>query len=113
MVHIRFTVTRFAPVLQAIEQRLAPDGRLTCRLGAGRVYLVLRGAGASRWDPEVQLARALEMAATTRAMLAADPRGPVRAHASHAVVVRFEDVSVERGCEVRAHWECVVPRPAG
>jgi hypothetical protein len=109
MVRFRLAVTRYPSVLEAIERQLAPDGRLTCRLGAGRVYLVLRGAGATRWDPATQLARALEMAAAARAILAADARGPVRAHARHAVVVRFEDVTAAEGCEVRAQWECVVP----
>ena len=113
MPRIRFTVTRYASVLGAIERQLAPDGRLTCRLGVGRVYLVLHGAGATRWEPATQLSRALEMAATARAMLAADARGPVRVHARHAVVVRFEDATVARGCEVRVQWECVVPTPPG
>lgn len=113
MPRLRFAVTRYASVLAAIERQLAPDGRLTCRLGVARVYLVLHGAGATRWEPADQLARALEMAAVARAMLAADPRGPVRAHARHAVVVRYEDATVARGCEVRLQWECVVPTPAG
>jgi hypothetical protein len=104
-------LTRYAAVLEAIERRLAPDGRLTCRLGAGRVYLVLRGTGATGWAPAAQLARALELAAAVRAELAADVHGPVRVHARHAIVVRFEDVGVAEGCEVRALWECVVPTP--
>jgi hypothetical protein len=49
------------------------------------------------------------MAATARAVLVADPRQPVRVHARHAIVVRYEDVAVAAGCEVRALWECVVP----
>jgi len=106
-------MTRYPDVLTAIERRLAPDGGLTCSLGAGRVHLVLRGAGATRWAAEAQLARALEMAATARAVLAADDRSPVRVHARHAVVVRYEDVEVAAGCDVRAQWECVVPTPAG
>ena len=112
MARIRFAITRYGSLLADIERQLSPDGKLTCRFGAGRVYLVLRGAGASRWEPDVQLARALEMATTVRATLAADSRGPVRVHAKHAVVVRFEDATVAGGCEVRAHWECVVPSPA-
>lgn len=110
MARLRFRVTRYPDVLDAVERQLAPAaGGLTCSLGAGRVHLVLRGAGATRWEPEAQLARALEMAASARAMLAADPRPPVQVHARHAVVVRYEDVGVAAGCEVRALWECVVP----
>jgi hypothetical protein len=112
MARLRFGVTRYPSLLREIERQLAPDGRLTCRLGAGRVYLVLRGAGATRWEPAAQLVRALEMTAAARALLAADTRAPVRVHARHAVVVRYEDASVAEGCEVRAQWECVVSSPA-
>ena len=107
-----FRVTRYPEVLEAIERQLAPDGHLTCRLGAGRVYLTLRGVGATRWEPSSQLARALEMARAARAVLASDARAPVRAHVQHAVVVQYEDVGVAEGCEVRAQWECVVPTGA-
>lgn len=99
-------------MLEAIERQLASDGRPTCSLGAGRVYLRLRGAGATRWGAEAQLARALEMAAAARAVLAADTRAPVRVHAQHAVVVRYEDATAVAGCDVRAQWECVVPTSA-
>ena len=113
MPRYRLAVTRYPDVLQAIERRLAPGGGLTCSLGAGRVHLVLRGSGATRWTGEVQLARALEMAAVVRDMLAADTRGPVRVHAGHAVVVRYEDAAVAAGCDVRSQWECVVPSRSG
>jgi hypothetical protein len=112
MAPFRIRVTRYPGVLDAIERQLAPGGGLSCSLGAGRVHLVLRGAGATRWEPETQLARALEMATAARAVLAADHRPPVRVHARHAVVVRYEDVAVAAGCDVRAVWECVVPTPA-
>jgi hypothetical protein len=103
-------MTRYPDVLDAIERHLAPAaGDLTCSLGAGRVYLVLRGAGATRWEPGAQLTRALEMAAAARAVLAADPRPPVRVHARHAAVIRYEDFAVAAGCDVRAFWECIVP----
>lgn len=112
MPRFRLGVTRYPDVLRAIERQLAPDGRLTCSLGAGRVHLVLRGTGATRWTAEAQLARALEMAAIARGVLAADARAPVRVHATHAVVVRYEDVAAAAGCDVRAQWECVVPSPS-
>ena len=112
MARFRIQLTRFPDVLDAIERQLAPAGGLTCSLGAGRVYLVLRGAGATRWEPAAQLERALAMASAARAVLAADARAPVRVHARHAVVVRYEDAAVAAGCDVRAHWECVVPSPA-
>src|SRR5688500_16064695 len=109
---MRFAITRYGPLLKAIERQLAPEGGLTCRFGAGRVYLTWRGVGASRWDPSAQLARALEMTAVVRTALAADTRAPVRVHGKHAVVVRFEDTGIAEGCEVRSHWECIVPAPS-
>ena len=110
MAPFRLRVTRYPDVLDALERQLAPAaGALTCSLGAGRVHLVLRGAGATGWEPAARLARALEMAAAARAVLAADPRHPVRVHARHAIVVRYEDAAVAAGCDVRALWECVVP----
>jgi hypothetical protein len=113
MAPFRLRATRYPDVLEAIERQLASDGRLTCSLGAGRVHLVLRGSGATRWSAEVQLARALQMPVAARAVLAADARPPVRVHARHAVVVRYEDAGEAAGCDVRAQWECVVPAPAG
>jgi hypothetical protein len=112
MARFRLRPTRYPDVLEAIERQLASDGRLSCSLGVGRVYLSLRGAGATRWGAEVQLARALEMAAVARGVLAADARAPVRVHAQHAIVVRYEDAVVAAGCDVRAQWECIVPTPA-
>ena len=74
---------------------------------------MLRGVGATRWEPAAQVERALEMAAVARELLAADPRARVRAYARNAVVIRFEDAGLARGCAVRAEWECVVPAGAG
>jgi hypothetical protein len=113
MARFRLRPTRYPDVLEAIERQLAADGRLTCSLGAGRVYLTVRGAGATGWGAAAQLATALEMAAAARSVLAADPRAPVRAHARHAVVVRYEDAGLAAGCDVRAQWECIIPTPAG
>jgi hypothetical protein len=103
-------MTRYPDVLDAIERQLAlAEGSVVCSLGAGRVHLLVRGLGATSWEPGARLARALQMAAAARAVLAADRRPSVRVHARHAVVVRYEDVAVAAGCDVRALWECVVP----
>jgi hypothetical protein len=113
MARFRLRVTRYPDVLDAIERLLTPAaGGVTCSFGAGRVYLVVRGAGATRWTADAQLARALALAATVRHLLGSDARAAVRAHARHAVVIRYEDVEVAGGCDVRAQWECVVPSPA-
>jgi len=106
---MRIGISRYASVANAIEQRLALGGRLSCQIGQGRLCITLRSAGATRWEPTVQVARALDMAAVARGTLAADRRAAVRRHARHAVVVRFEDAMVAEGCQVRATWECIVP----
>src|SRR3954471_15081176 len=89
MARLRIGISRYASVANAIEQRLALGGRLACQIGQGRLCITLRSAGATRWVPEVQLARALEMAAVARELLDRDTRASVRRHARHAVVVRF------------------------
>ena len=111
MARLRLGISRYASVTDAIERRLAVGGRVSCHIGHGRLYVVLRGIGATRWEPATQLARALDIAAVTREVLASDARSSVRGRAGRAVVVRFEDVEVARGCEVHAQWECVVPAP--
>ena len=111
MARLRLGISRYASVTDAIERRLAVGGRVSCHIGHGRLYVVLRGIGATRWEPATQLARALDIVAITREVLSSDVRASVRGRAGHAVVVRFEDVEVARGCEVHAQWECVVPSP--
>ena len=111
MTRLRVGVVRYASVADAIEERLALGGRPRVRIGQGRILIVLRGVGATRWEPASQLTRALEMASVARAVLADDTRGALQRHARHAVVVRFEDVAAAQGCDVRATWECVIPTP--
>jgi hypothetical protein len=111
MAPLRIGISRYASVANAIERRLALGGRLSCQIGQGRLCITLRSAGATRWDPAVQVARALDMATVARGILAAETRASVRRHARHAVVVRFEDAMVAAGCQLRASWECIVPAP--
>jgi hypothetical protein len=42
-------------------------------------------------------------------MFAADHRRLVRRQANRAIVVVFEDVFLERGCDIAARWQCIVP----
>ena len=111
MTRLRIGVVRYASVADAIEGRLGLGVRPSCHIGQGRLYIVVRGIGATRWPQEAQVSRALEMAAIAREILEADGRVTVRRHARHAVVVRFEDAAAVQGCDVRARWECVVPTP--
>ena len=82
MPRLRFGVIRHPEVLRAIEQELAPAGGLTCQLGAGRVVLVWRRVGATRWEADAQLAKALELRMAARTRLATDPRRVAGACAS-------------------------------
>jgi hypothetical protein len=111
MARLRIGISRYASVANAIEQQLTLGGRLSCQIGQGRLCITLRKVDATRWAPETQLARALEMAGIARRTLAGDRRAAVRRHARHAVVIRFEDASAAEGCQVHAAWECIIPAP--
>jgi hypothetical protein len=80
-----------------------------CRIGHGRITLTFRRAGASRWSEEQQIEHAIRVAAVARNVLANNPRRAVRRRATRAIVVVYEDLTLVRGCEVLARWECVVP----
>jgi hypothetical protein len=60
---------------------------------------------------ESQADHALHVAAVARSVLARDHRARVRRLGRRAIVAAYEDVSLVRGCEATARWECVVPAP--
>ena len=39
----------------------------------------------------------------------ADSRKAVRKRSNRAVVVIYEDASLDQGCDVRSRWQCIVP----
>lgn len=111
MARLHVGVTRYASVANRIAERLGVGGRPECYVGQGRVYVVIRGAGGTRWEPDVQVARALHVAQTAREILLAEPRALARRYAQRAVVVRFEDWNEAAGQHVHTLSECVVPAP--
>ena len=109
MSRLHLGVSRYASVAAAIARALGVEPALDCQVGHGRLTLTFRRLGASRWPEARQTEYALGVAATTRAVRAADPRRAVRERAQRAVVVVYEDAALVRGCAVVARWECVVP----
>lgn len=55
------------------------------------------------------MAFALRAAAATRRVFQDDERRQLRAAATRAMEVAFEDAAVVQGCAVSARWECTVP----
>ena len=105
-------VIRYASAAAAIGRALGVDPKPDCQIGRGRITLTFRRIGASRWSEEQQIEYAFRAVVVARAVLADDHRRAVRRRATRAIVVVYEDVTLVRGCEVLARWECVVPTGA-
>jgi hypothetical protein len=112
MSRLQVGLVRYATVAKAIGQALGVDPVPVCQIGQGRITLIFRRIGASRWPEDQQIEYAFRAAATARAVLADDARRIVRDRADRAIVVVYEDVTLVRGCAVVARWECVLPREA-
>jgi hypothetical protein len=61
-----------------------------------------------RWTEDQRIQYALQVADVARMILADDHRRLVRLRARRAIVVVYDDISIEQGCEVSSKWECVV-----
>lgn len=106
---LRVGVVRYASVGAAIATALGIHPAPDVRIGQGRLTLVFRRSGASRWPQDEQLDFALRVAAIVRRVLADDRRSDVRRRARRAIVVVYEDAANAGGCAVTARWECVIP----
>jgi hypothetical protein len=104
---------RYASAAAGIGQALGVDPAPDCGLLHGRIMLAFRRLGASRWSEEQRIDYALRAVAIARTVLANDARRGVRKRATRAIVVVYEDITLVRGCEVVARWECVVPTGVG
>lgn len=109
----RIGLVRYTPIVRDIAQTLGLKSIPAFRLGRGRIMLIFRQLGASRWPAEERIEYAFHVANTARSVFAADRRRLVRRHANRAVVVVYEDVLLEGGCDVTARWQCIVPVPRG
>ena len=105
-------VIRFASVASTIVHAIGVEPEPECRIGQWRITLTFRGLGATRWTEHEQIEFALEKSAIARAVLAADRRRAMRARATRAIEVIYEDATALRGCAVVARWECVVTAAA-
>jgi hypothetical protein len=102
-------VFRFRSASRTIAQVLGVDPAPDCVVKNGRTTLTFRRLGGSRWPEEEQMTFALRAAEAARRVFLDDDRRQLRAAASRAVEVAFEDAAVVHGCAVCARWECTVP----
>ena len=106
---IRVGVTRYASVANEIAQSMQIRPAPECKIGRGRITLIFRQTGASHWPETDRIDYALRVAAAARSILDSDSRKRVRRRVSRAVVVIYEDSTLEHGCDVRSRWQCIVP----
>jgi hypothetical protein len=105
----RIGIVRYTPVIKDIAHSLGIQTAPAFRIGRGRITLIFRQLGASRWPAEERIEYAFHVASVARSMFAADHRRLVRRQANRAIVVVFEDVFLERGCDIAARWQCIIP----
>lgn len=109
MKRLKVGIVRYASVGRAIAHALGVNPPPDCSIGRGRITFRFRQTGASHWPEERRMQYALHVAETARSLLGADERRGVRRRVNRAVVVVFEDADLDRGCDISARWECVVP----
>jgi hypothetical protein len=116
MIGIRLGTVRYRSVARAIAQTIAQALQISpppdCRIGRGRITLRFRQIGASLWPEDERIEYALHVAESVRSVLGADSRRLVRRRVNRVVVVIFEDLALDRGCDVASRWECIVPSKA-
>ena len=106
---LRAGVIRYASVGRALGRRLQLENSPDTRIGNGRVRVTFHNLGAPRWTEEQRLQYAFQVADIARMILDDDHRRAVRRRAKRAIVIIYDDIALEHGCEVRSKWECVVP----
>jgi hypothetical protein len=109
MPRLRAGVIRYASAAREIGLALGLQEAPDCRIGQGRIRLIFRNVGATRWNENEKVDNALRIADVARLVLANDSRRVVRRRANRAIVVVYEDMMLLQGCEVIGKWECVVP----
>ena len=112
MSRIQVGVVRYASVARRIAEALRIEVAPDCRLRQGRTTITFRHLGASHWPAQRQIEYALHASSIARREFAVDPRRIIRDRARRAIVVVFEDATLDRGCAVTSRWECVVPAAA-
>jgi hypothetical protein len=105
---LRAGVIRYASVGRAIARTLGVQPPPECNVGQGRIRVTFKNVGAARWTEDERIQYAFQVAEVARMILADDHRRLVRRRARRAIVVVYDDISLEQGCEVSSKWECVV-----
>ena len=112
MTRLQVGIVRYASVARRIAEALQVDVPPDCRLRQGRTTITFRHLGASRWPAQRQIEFGLHAASVARRVIASDSRRVIRDRAKRAIVIVFEDATLDRGCAVTSRWECVVPAAA-
>jgi len=113
MSRLQIGIVRYLSVAKTIGKALGIEPPPYIRIGHGRITIVFRSLGASRWPENQQVELALRAAETARGVLAKGSQRGVRRRTARAIVVVYEDSSLVHGCAVVGRWECVVPVPHG
>jgi len=106
---LRIGITRYASVANEIARSMQIHPAPECKIGRGRITLIFRQTGASHWPEADRIDYAIRVAAAARSILDSDTRKRVRRRVSRAVVIIYEDSTLDRGCDVRSRWQCIVP----
>ena len=109
MKKLRVGIVRYGSVAKEISRAMQITPAPDVKIGRGRITLTFRQTGASHWSQEDRLTYALRVAAAARSILYADSRKAVRKRSNRAVVVIYEDSTLDQGCDVRSQWQCIVP----
>jgi hypothetical protein len=109
MPRIRIGITRYRALAKEIADATGFNPPPVCRIGRGRITILFKQSGATRWPEGEKFEQAFRIADLARSMISADKRRLVRRRSRRAVVVIYEDRMMQRGCDVTARWHCVVP----
>ena len=109
MPRIKVGITRYRALAKEIAAAMGFDPAPICKIGRGRITMLFRQAGATRWTEPEKFQQAFRAADIARSILSADTRRLVRSRSKIAVVVIYEDKMMQSGCDVTARCQCVVP----
>ena len=109
MPRIKVGITRYRALAKEIAAAMGFDPPPVCKIGRGRITMLFKQSGATRWTEPEKFQQAFRAADIARSILSADKRRLVRRRARRAVVVIYEDTMMQSGCDVTARWQCVVP----
>lgn len=109
MPRIKVPIRRYRALAKEIAAATGFNPPPVCKVGRGRITILFKQSGATRWPESEKFEQAFRIADLARSIISADKRRLVRRRSRRAVVVIYEDRMMQRGCDVTARWRCVVP----